>query len=526
MKILISDSVAMEGVELISKTGVIEADNRPGVPHDELLRIIGDYDGLIIRSATKVTAEVIEFAGKLKVIGRGGIGLDNVDIPAATKKGIVVMNTPEGNAITTAEHTISMLLALSRNIPQATASLKDGKWEKKKFQGKEVFNKTLGVIGLGKIGSIVANRAIGLKMKVLGYDPFLKPESAGSMGVQLVTIDQLLQESDYVTVHVPRTPQTVNLIDGKALSKMKTGAMVINCARGGIVNEAALLDALKSGRLRGAALDVFETEPPVDNPLLEIENVICTPHLGASTEEAQRNVSIGIAEQMVDYLINGTVKNAVNVPSVSGELLLKIKPYVDLCEKLGRVLSALAPGALSTVEITYRGKVSEMQKDPLTTAVLMGLLFPRLRGAVNFVNAPVIAKDRGIDVIEKRSETAEDFLDLITVRVEENGNEHLVAGTLFGKKEPRLVRIDGFTLEAVPLGHLLFIKSHDSPGVIGRIGTYLGRHSVNINNMHVGQDLAQRMNVILIQTNMSLSDKILEGLKEQDDIETALTMEL
>ncbi|MBI4773555.1 MAG: phosphoglycerate dehydrogenase [Deltaproteobacteria bacterium] len=526
MKILISDSMAMEGVELIRQTGVIEADNRPGLPPDELLRIIGDYDGLIIRSATKVTAEVIESAGKLKVVGRGGIGLDNVDIPAATKKGVVVMNTPEGNAVTTAEHAISMLLALSRNIPQATASMKNGKWEKKKFQGKEVFNKTLGVVGLGKIGSIVANRALGLKMRVIASDPYLKPESAASMGLQLVTMDQLLQESDYVTLHVPRTPQTVNLIDREALSKMKPGAMIINCARGGIVNEEALIEALRSGRLRGAALDVFVAEPPVGSPLLDLENVICTPHLGASTEEAQRNVSIGIAEQMVDYLINGTVKNAVNVPSVSGELLAKIKPYVDLCEKLGRVLSALAPGALSTVEITYRGKVSEMQKDPLTTAVLMGLLFPRLRGAVNFVNAPVIAKERGIDVIEKRSDTAEDFLDLITVRVEEDGNQHLVAGTLFGKKEPRLVRIDGFTLEADPQGHLLFIKSHDSPGVIGRIGTYLGNHSVNINNIHVSQDLVQRMNVILIQTNRSLNGEILEGLKALEDVVTALTMEL
>ncbi len=525
MKILISDALAQEGVETIRNAGGIQVDNRPGLSPEELLSVIGEYNGLIIRSATKVTQEVIEAGVNLKVIGRAGIGLDNVDIPAATKKGIVVMNTPEGNTITTAEHTMSMILALSRNIPQATASMKAAKWEKKKFKGKEIFNKTLGIIGLGKIGSIVADRARGLKMRVLGFDPFLRPESASAMGVELVSMDRLLEEADYVTVHVPKTPETTKIINRETLSKMKQGVYVINCARGGIVDEEALLEALNSGRVRGAALDVFETEPPGDHPLLKLENVICTPHLGASTEEAQVNVAVGIAEQMADYLLNGTVKNAVNVPSVSGEMLSKIAPYVSLCEKLGKVLSGLSSGALSSVEITYRGHVAEIDTAPLKTAVLMGLLFPRLRGAVNFVNAPIIAKERGIDVIEKKSETAENFLDLISVRIQIDSQTRLVAGTLFGKTEPRLVRIDDFTLEAVPEGNMLFIKSHDRPGVIGKIGSYLGTNSVNIDNMHVGQDLAHKMNLILIRTDKGLTEDALKGLNALEDVESALFLE-
>jgi len=526
VKILVSDSLAQEGLEILRRSENLEVDYRAGISPEELAACIDAYDGLVIRSATRVTAEVIEAGSRLKVIGRAGIGLDNVDIPAATKRGIVVMNTPEGNTITTAEHTISMILALSRNIPQATASMKGGKWEKKKFQGREIFNKTLGIIGIGKIGRIVANRALGLGMKILGCDPYLKPETARSEGVELVSMDRLLSESDYVTIHVPRTPDTKNLLGRQAFARMKPGAMVINCARGGIVDEDALYEALAGGKLGGAALDVFVQEPPGDHPLLTLENVICTPHLGASTQEAQVNVAVGIAEQIVEYLTAGTVRNAVNVPSVSAELLAKIRPYVELCEKLGRVLTGLTSGALSKVEITYRGGVSEMQTEALTTAVLMGLLFPKLRGAVNFVNAPIIAKERGIDVIEKKSGTSEDFLDLVTVQTVTNGDHHLVAGTLFGKKEPRLVRIDGFTLEAVPEGNLLFIKSLDRPGVIGRIGTYLGEHSINIDNMHVGQDLEHKLNVILIRTNVPMPDGPLRGLNALENVMTALTLEL
>ncbi len=526
MRELISDNLAPEAEEILRSTGKIQVDARPGLSAEELIAIIPEYDALIIRSATRVTAEVIKAGEKLKVVGRAGIGLDNVDIPAATARGIAVMNTPEGNTITTAEHAISMILALSRNIPQATASMKNRKWEKKKFQGKEVYAKTLGIIGLGKIGSIVADRALGLKMKVLAHDPYLKEDAARKLGVELVSFDELLKRSDYVTIHVPRTPNTVGLINEAAIEKMKVGAMVINCARGGMVDENALHRGLTSGKLRGAALDVFETEPPGDNPLLDLDSVICTPHLGASTEEAQRNVAIDVARQIADYLLSGAAKNAVNMPSIDGEEMAALGPYLTLCEKLGNFLGQLIKGGLESVEISYRGDVSHSNCNPLTIATLVGLLSPQLKDMINFVNAPHIAKERGIAISETKSESAENFLDLISIQVKTDEGDWFIAGTLFGKKEPRVVRIGQFHLEAAPEGHLVFIKSVDAPGVIGEIGLFLGKNNININRMNVGQDLVNKLNLVLINTDVAVPGPVMDGLQKLSNVIAAVRFEM
>ncbi len=512
MKVLISDNMAAEAADILRNTGKIKVDEKSGLTPAGLLEVIGEYDGLIIRSATRVTEDLIREGKRLKVIGRAGIGLDNVDIPAATARGIAVMNTPEGNTVTTAEHTISMMLALSRNIPQATASMKTGKWEKKRFQGKEVFNKVLGIVGLGKIGSIVADRALGLKMKVIAHDPFLKEDAAKRMGVELVGLEELLARSDYVTVHVPKTAQTTAIINKESIGRMKDGAMVINCARGGIVDEDALYEALKRGKLRGAALDVFQTEPPLESPLMTLDNVICTPHLGASTEEAQRNVAVEVALQIADYLINATVKNAVNMPSIDGDQLTVLKPYLDLCERMGKFVGNLLQGGVEEITVTYTGEISGYDCKPLTIAALVGLLSPRLRDMVNFVNAPVIARERGIKILESKSDTGEDFLNLVTILVRTSMREWYIAGTLFGKKEPRIVKIDAFPLEAAPKGHLVFIKSQDAPGVIGEIGSFMGKRGVNINRMSVGQDIENKLNVILIDTDVSVPQDAMNGL--------------
>jgi D-3-phosphoglycerate dehydrogenase len=526
MKVLISDNVAREAIHILESTGKIEVHDRAGSDHQKLVEIIPEYDGLIIRSATKVTKEVIQAGVRLKVIGRAGSGLDNVDAAEATKRGIVVMNTPEGNTITTAEHTISMLLALSRNIPQATASMKNYKWEKKKFEGKEVYRKTLGIIGMGKIGSIVADRAMGLKMKVIAHDPYLKEETARNIGVELVSLDEMYARADYVTLHVPRTRETTNLINREAINKMKDGAMLINCARGGIVDEEALYQALKQGRLWGAALDVFTQEPPGKHPLLELENVICTPHLGASTEEAQRKVAEDVAHQIVDYLLYGTVKNAVNMPSIDGEVVSLLKPYLDLCEKMGHFMAHFVEGALEEVSISYRGEVSRLDCRPLTVSVLVGILSPTLTDTINFVNAPHLAKERGIRVTEAKSESAEDFINLISIVVKTNKKKGHIAGTLFGKREPRIVRLDSFTLEAIPEGHMVFIKSGDSPGVIGGIGTFLGQNNININRMNVGQDLANKLNIILLHTDITVPVPVMEGLSRLPHVIQALRFDI
>ncbi len=526
MRVLISDSMSEVGIKIFQETPGIEVDVKTGLKPEELKEIIGEYEGLAIRSATKVTADIIEAAHNLKVIGRAGIGLDNVDIAAASQRGIVVMNTPEGNTITTAEHTLAMIMSLSRNIPQATASLKAGKWDKKSLEGRELFNKTLGLVGAGHIGQIVANRAKGLKMKVIVFDPYIKPETVEKLDLEPVTFDELLKRSDYITVHTPKTEETSNLLNKESMAKMKKGAMIINCARGGIVNENDLYDALKSGHLAGAAMDVFVNEPPGMIPLMELPNFICTPHLGASTMEAQVNVARDVAEQIVDYLLHGTVKNAVNVPSVSSELMAILKPYATLVEKMGAFQTQLTESGIEEVQINYSGKVTDYDLTPLTTSMLKGLLTPILGDDVNFINSPVIAGKRGIKVVESKSATSDDFTSLISLKVKSVDGENIISGTIYGNNMQRILRINNFYLEAIPEGHNLLIHNLDAPGMIGKIATLLGEGGVNIARMAVGQEKSEKQNVILLTTEVSIDDELLERLRNLDNIFSVRKIEL
>ena len=526
MRVLVSDDLSDAGIRILQEPPEIDVDINTGLSLEDLKAIIGRYHGLVIRSATKVTDEIIEAADNLKVIGRAGIGLDNVDIPAASRRGIVVMNTPEGNSITTAEHTVAMMMTLSRNIPEGTISLKQGKWEKKRLQGRELYNKTLGLIGVGKIGRIVADRARGMKMKVIAYDPYLRPEALDELDVEPVSFEELLERSDYVSIHTPRTDETTNLINKKTLAKMKKGAMLVNCARGGIVNEDDLYETLKSGHLGGAALDVFTSEPPGHMELMELPNFICTPHLGASTKEAQDNVAKDVAEQIVAYLLHGTVKNAVNVPSIGPELVNILRPYASLAEKMGSLQAQLVDSGILEVEISFSGKVAEYDVPPLTTAMLKGLLTPILKDDVNFVNASLVASDRGIKVVESKTKTSEDFASLIKLRVKSVEGSNIVSGTIFGKTLPRILRLNDFYLEAIPEGHMLMIENEDVPGVIGLISTVLGKHNVNISRMHVGQERAKRQNVVLLTTSVSVNDEVLEVICGLEGVFSARRIEL
>ena len=526
MKVLVSDKLADTGIKMFKEAHGIHVDVRVGLSPEELRAIIKDYDALVIRSATNVTKDLLRQASRLKVIGRAGIGLDNVDIPAATKQGIVVMNTPSGNVVTTAEHTIAMMLALSRNIPQGTASLKAGEWEKKKLQGREIFNKTLGVLGYGRIGSMVASRARGLKMHVVVYDRHANKELLDQAGFELVSLEELYWRSDYITVHLPKSKETINLINEEAFDQMKPGVMIINCARGGIVNEKDLTDALKSGKVGGVALDVFETEPPGHSPLFEFDNVICTPHLGASTVEAQTNVAVAVAEQIIKYLRSGTIVNAVNVPSVAGELLSRLQPYLTLAERMGSLQAQLATGAIKKVTVRYLGDFTGLDMTPVTTAALKGLLTPFLEDEVNFVNAPVMAKERGIKVVESRSVEAEDFTNLITIDMVASEGSNTISGTIFGKHEPRIVRINTFRLEVIPEGHLLLIYNIDQPGSIGSIGTVLGQHNINIARMHVGREEEGERNVILLDTDTPAPPETLEELRALPSVKSVTPLEL
>ncbi|MCK4839987.1 MAG: phosphoglycerate dehydrogenase [Desulfobulbaceae bacterium] len=527
MKVLISDNLAPIGAEILKKAG-IEVDINTGLAPEELKKIISQYDGLVIRSATKVTEEIIEAADNLKVVGRAGIGLDNVNIPEASKRGIVVMNAPDGNSTTAAEHAISMMMALSRKIPQATASMKAGKWEKKKFSGREVTGKTLGIVGIGRIGAIVADRAQGLKMKVIAFDPHMPKDLVDKLGVELVSLDEMCKRADFVSVHVPFTKETKNVLSTEQFKAMKKEALVIDCARGGVVDEAALLVALQNDEIGGAALDVFADEPTnLDNcPLLALDNFICTPHLGASTAEAQENVAVAIAEQMSDYLLNGTVTNAVNVPSVSAEVLAKIGPFAALAEMIGALQMQIAKDGVEEVNIEFVGDLAEMETGPLTVAFLKGLFTPILKDAVNYVNAPMIAKERGIRVVESRSSQHDDFTNLLKVRVTTSSGENVLSGTVFGKNEPRLVRFNTFRLEALPSGPMLFVVNEDVPGVIGALGSTLGSFGVNISRMTVGMEEEQGRNIILLNTNALLSKDQLRKVMDLPHINDAMALDL
>lgn len=515
MKILISDSMSEKAVEILKNTPGLTCDVCTGLKPDELKDKIKDYHALVVRSATKVTADILEAAGNLKIIGRAGTGVDNIDTLAATKRGIVVMNTPGGNTITTAEHAISMMMSLARKIPQATASMKRGEWEKKKFEGTEVTGKTLGILGVGNIGSVVASRALGLRMNVIAYDPFISSEAADKLGVKLVTMDELFRKSDFISIHVPLSNETRNIVNAEAFKKMKKGVKIINCARGGIIHEQDLAEAIKAKIVSGAALDVFEKEPPpAGHPLLGLEEVILTPHLGASTHEAQENVAIAIAEQIADYLLNGTIRNAVNVPSIPAELLSSLGPYISLGEKLGSFQGQILKGGIEEVTVEYSGDVVNYDVAPITIAALKGLLDHVLDMYVNFVNAPFVAKERGIKVVEIKSSRSIDFASSVTIKVKTKDEEHLVEGALFGKKEPRIVRIDKFFLDAVPEGYLLLLTNEDKPGVIGNVGTMLGANSVNIARLHLGRQTVggSAVSVWSVDTPPSkgLLDKILK----------------
>lgn len=521
-KVLVSDKLAAEGIAVFKAAGArIQADVKVGMPPDELLKVIGEYDALAIRSATTVTPEVIAAGGRLKVIGRAGIGVDNVDVPAATKKGVVVMNTPEGNIVTTAEHAIALMLSLARKIPQATASMRNNKWEKSKFQGREVCGKTLGVVGLGNIGKIVADRALGLSMKVLAFDPYVTPERANELGVELGTLDELLARSDFITLHVPLLEATKNIINKAAIEKMKKGAFLINAARGGLVDEAAAAEALKAGKLGGAAFDVFvEEPPPASNPLLQLENVILTPHLGASTDEAQVNVSIAVAEQIVDYLLNGVVKNAVNAPNVAKEHVESIGPYVRLGKKMGAFAGQLHSGNVRSVRLIYAGATADLPPKPISVSMLTGLLRTQVGDAVNEVSAPAMAKERGIEVVEEKSATPRDFAGTVTIKVIGSSSETEIVGTLFGAGEPRIVGVNGVRLEIVPEGHLLMTKHHDRPGIVGRIGTAIGQQSINISRMVLGLAKGPGLAQAVLSVDAPVSQQVLEQIEKTDGIET------
>jgi D-3-phosphoglycerate dehydrogenase len=523
--VLVSDALAPEGVAILKRAAGLTVVERTGMKPDELLEVVRDIDGLVVRSSTRVTAEVIAAAPKLRVVGRAGIGVDNVDVTAATERGIAVVNTPEGNNVTTAEHALALLVSLARHVPQATASMKAGKWEKGRFSGTELWNRTLGLVGLGNIGRIVADRARGLGMQVIAADPYTSPEVAAKLDVELVSLEELFERADAVTVHVPKTKETTGLLGKEAFARMKDGVLIVNAARGGIVDEAALYEALESGRVRGAGLDVFEKEPPpADHPLVQHERVICTPHLGASTQQAQKNVSIAVAEQVRDFLLNGAIRNAVNVPSVSPELLEQVRPYLALAEKLGRFQAQLCGGAIEEVEVEYAGEVAELRVAPITIAVLKGLL-ERMTDHVNMVNAPVVAQARGIRVVESKSSRPMDFASAITVRVK-GTVERLIAGALFHGNQPRIVRIDDFMLEAIAEGPTILIFNHDRPGVVGAVGNLLGEAKINISRMQLALVRERAEAAMLVNVDEAPSDGVMEALRALPHMITAQLVEL
>ncbi len=521
-KVLISDKLDPLAVEIFEKNG-IEVDFKPGLSPEEQLKIIDQYDGLAIRSATKVTADMIAKAKNLKVIGRAGIGVDNIDIPAATEAGIVVMNTPFGNSVTTAEHAIAMMFSLARQIPQANESTHAGKWEKKRFMGTELYNKVLGVIGCGNIGSIVADRALGLKMRVIAYDPFLTEERAAEIGVEKVELDELLARADFITIHVPKNEKTAGLIDKQAITKMKDGVRIINCARGGIVVEADLKEALDSGKVAGAALDVFEVEPAKENPLFNYDNVICTPHLGAATTEAQVNVALQVAEQMSDFLSNGAVTNALNMPSISAEDAPRLKPYLALGEQLGKFAGQITEHAIKAIDIEYEGTITDVNTDPITSVIIANLLGSQT-DCVNMVNAMSVAESRGINIKQSYDKSSRQWRSMINVIITTDKRTRNVTGTLFTGKEPRIVNIETVPIEAALTSHMLFIRNEDKPGLIGALGTILADAGHNIADFRLGRIPEKETAICLVSLDSPVSDELLDKISKLPQIKNIARM--
>ena len=515
MQVLIADRVDPGCQAILEENPGVVAHEKTGLSPAELLQVIGDYEGLIVRGSTKVTEELIGAAQRLRVIGRAGTGVDNIDVEAATRRGIVVTNTPGGNSVSAAELAFGMLLSVARNIPQATASLKAGEWQRRAYTGVELAGKTLGVIGLGKIGREVAQRGTAFRMKVLGHDPYVAEEVALSFGAQLSSLEEVLAGADFVTVHLPLTAQTEHCISDEQLSQCKDGVLLINCARGGIIDEAAVLRALESGKVAAAAFDVFEQEPPKDSALVDHERVICTPHLGASTREAQANVALQVAEQVGEFLTARVIRNAVNVPSVEPEIYQKLRPFLVLAERLGSIHAQLNEGQLERITIEYLGDVTSHPTSPLTAAVLKGIMAAISDEPVNFVNAPVYARERGITVDERRSSESADFASLMTVTYHTGASSRVLSGTLFGRSDPRLVRLDGYYFDAVPEGHMLFYENTDIPGVIGKVGTIMGSHQVNIAQMTCGRHAVGSRALTILNVDSAIPEAVLSVLRSE-----------
>jgi D-3-phosphoglycerate dehydrogenase len=519
-KVLIADKLSPAAVAIFRERGV-DADVKTGLTKEELIKIVDQYDGIAIRSATKLTADVLKAAKNLKVIGRAGIGVDNVDIPAATAAGVIVMNTPFGNSITTAEHAISLMLALARELPAANASTQAGKWEKNRFMGVEITGKVLGLIGAGNIGSIVADRAKGLKMRVIAFDPYLSEERANDLGIEKVELNDLLARADFITLHVPMTAETKNILSADAIAKTKKGVRIINCARGGLIDEHALKAAIDNGHVAGAALDVFETEPAKENILFGSDKVVATPHLGASTTEAQENVALQVAEQISDYLLTGAITNALNMPSISASEALKVRPWISLAEKLGSFAGQLTGTSLTGVEIVYEGTPSTLNTRALTQAALNGLLKPML-SEVNMVNAPVIAKERGIKVSETRRDAQGIYEGYIKLVVEmSDGTTRRVAGTVFSDGRPRLIQIKDIGLDAEFAPHMLYIVNEDKPGFVGKLGTLLGDAKVNIANFTLGRSAPGQDAIVLIEVDGAVPAAVADAVAKLPQVKHA-----
>ncbi|NLN08068.1 phosphoglycerate dehydrogenase [Methanoculleus sp. DTU007] len=524
-RVLVSDPLAEEGIDILKE--FCDVDVKTGLTEDQLVAIIGDYDALLVRSGTEVTARVIDAGTKLKFIGRAGAGVDNIDTEAATRRGIIVANAPEGNTLAATEHTMAMMLSLARNIPQATASLKKGEWKRSKFMGVELNDKVLGIIGFGRIGREVAKRAQAMEMKCIAYDPFITKERAASLGVEMVPIEELFRRADVITVHTPLIKETRHLINAKSIATMKDGVLLINCARGGIIDEAALVDAIKSGKVAGAALDVFENEPPTDSPLLELDKVIVTPHLGASTVEAQKNVAISVANQCISVLSGGAAKYVVNAPTIPAEQQAVIEPYAALAQKMGSLLIQLIEGRLESIKITYGGEAATLPNTKfITRVILKGMLDPILQAPVNFVNAEFVAKERGIRLSETTTEEAYGFKNIISITAKTDKMTESVSGSVSAPDHARIVSIGGYLTDLTPTGHVVISRHIDKPGIIGKAATILGQANVNIAGMQVGRHKPGEEALMVLTVDSAVPAEAMEEIKKIDGIHTAKHAEI